>query len=223
MDRIPEPELMDAANQAAAYAAADFSESNSLFVDLLRQKFPGHSPRKLIDLGCGPGDILVRIAGAWPDAQLTGVDGSPAMLEHARRAISEAGLGRRVELLELRLQDETLPRDHDTIVSNSLLHHLADPGLLWRRISELGRPGAVVLVMDLVRPDTEAAARELLRRYAHDEPEILQRDFYRSLLAAFRPEEIRAQLAAAGLGALAVEPVSDRHVAVFGQLTEESR
>lgn len=222
MDRIPEPELMDAADQAAAYTAADFSESNSLFVDLLHEKFPDHSPRTLVDLGCGPGDILLRLARAFPQARLTGVDGSAAMLEHARKAILAAGAAGQVELLHLRLQDLELAGVYDTIVSNSLLHHLEDPGLLWRRIGELGRPGAVVLVMDLVRPATESAARELVQRYAHGEPEILRRDFHHSLLASFQPDEIRRQLSQAGLSGFAVELVSDRHVAIYGQIPQEN-
>ena len=48
-------------------------------------------------------------------------------------------------------------------------------------------------------------------RYSRDEPEVLRRDFYNSLLAAYRPEEVREQLDRAGLKRLRVEAVSDRH------------
>lgn len=223
MDRVPEEELMDGTAQAAAYAGADFAEANSLFVKLLQHNFPHHVPHRIIDLGCGPGDILVRMARTWPDARLTGVDGSRAMLTHARAAVAAAGLQVRINLLQRRLQDLSLPPEFDTIVSNSLLHHLHDPDLLWRRIAELGPAGAVILVMDLVRPDNEARARDLVRRYAKDDPDVLKQDFYRSLLAAYRPEEVRDQLLRrAGFGHFAVERVSDRHIAIYGHLGQEA-
>jgi len=49
------------------------------------------------------------------------------------------------------------------------------------------------------------------------EAPVLKEDFYNSLLAAFEPGEIEAQLREAGLGALQIEQVSDRHLAVWGR------
>ena len=53
--------------------------------------------------------------------------------------------------------------------------------------------------MDLFRPDDRRRAQELVRTYCGDEPEILQRDFYHSLLAAYRPDEVSDQLREADL------------------------
>jgi hypothetical protein len=73
--------------------------------------------------------------------------------------------------------------------------------------------------MDLMRPLNEQVARELVEQYAGGEPQILKRDFYLSLCAAYRPDEVRAQLLAAGLAQqLQTEIVSDRHLIVWGQL-----
>ena len=44
------------------------------------------------------------------------------------------------------------------MLSKDLLHHLPDPMVLWEEIKRLGRPGAAVYVMDLVRPATTEAA-----------------------------------------------------------------
>ena len=76
--------------------------------------------------------------------------------------------------------------------------------------------------MDLLRPDSRERAQQLVDCYAANEPDVLRRDFYNSLLAAYRLEEISAQLAAAGLAlALRVEVVSDRHFIAFGRLAVE--
>jgi SAM-dependent methyltransferase len=107
---------------------------------------------------------------------------------------------------------------YDLLISNSLLHHLHDPAVLWEELRRLGRSGAAVLVMDLFRPEDQAAAASIVAAYAADEPEVLRRDFHASLCAAFSPEEVRAQLAAAGLAELAVRTVSDRHLLVHGRL-----
>ena len=46
------------------------------------------SPRLVVDLGCGPGDLTAALAGRWPDAEVVGVDNSPQMLETARAALA---------------------------------------------------------------------------------------------------------------------------------------
>jgi trans-aconitate 2-methyltransferase len=43
------------------------------------------SPRRVVDLGCGPGNSTAVVAARWPAAQVTGVDNSPVMLAAARR------------------------------------------------------------------------------------------------------------------------------------------
>jgi trans-aconitate methyltransferase len=42
-------------------------------------------PQRMVDLGCGPGNSTAVLAQRWPQAELTGIDNSEAMLETARR------------------------------------------------------------------------------------------------------------------------------------------
>jgi trans-aconitate methyltransferase len=217
MERIPEPELMDDPVQARAYAGADFSEPHQAFVERFRQRFPGHRPRRVLDLGCGAADVTIRFARAYPDCVLTGVDGAAAMLACAHSSVRRAGLTRRIELIEARLPQCPLPRQaFDTILSNSLLHHLADPQVLWDACAAYAACGAAVWVMDLRRPDSRAQAEDLVRAHARGEPPILQRDFFNSLLAAYRPQEIAEQLARSGLPPWHIEAIGDRHLLVYG-------
>jgi hypothetical protein len=90
--------------------------------------------------------------------------------------------------------------------------------VFWRALREAGVPGAAVLVMDLFRPDSVAAAEAIVAQYSGGEPEVLRRDFLASLCAAFEPAEVRAQLQQHGLGTLQVRTVSDRHLLVTGCL-----
>lgn len=72
--------------------------------------------------------------------------------------------------------------------------------------------------MDLLRPETTESASHLVATYAKDEPVILQRDFFNSLLAAYRTEEVKLQLRNCSLGFLNVEAASDRHLIVHGRM-----
>lgn len=219
MERIPEPELMNEPGQALAYARADFEEPHARFVALYRERF-GACPTAgwVLDLGCGPADITRRFAIAYPDCRLHGVDGAPEMLRLGRHDLQRAGLDERVELLQGYLPGARLPRTgYQAVISNSLLHHLAEPMALWTAVREFAAPGAPVFVMDLMRPDSRRQAETMVDAYAAGEPDVLRRDFFHSLLAAYTPGEVRTQLDAAGLDQLSVEAVSDRHLIVHGR------
>jgi SAM-dependent methyltransferase len=221
MKRRPEPELMDEAEQALAYAQADFSEPNELFLRLLGELSPGDlTGRRALDLGCGPADIVVRLLKAYPKAECDALDGSAAMLAHARATLDALpGITRRCRLLHDLLPSAQLEKGaYDLVLSNSLLHHLHEPQVLWRTVREAAKPGAIVLIMDLMRPPSPGWAEAIVATYAADAPEVLRKDFRNSLLAAFEPREVSAQIEEAGLGGLEVGVVSDRHLAVFGRL-----
>lgn len=219
MQRTPEPELMEDEAQALAYAEADFEDANSGFVRHFQAAFPDWDGQgAMLDLGCGPADIAARLALAFPDAAVHGVDGSAAMLQCSIPILAQAGVADRVRVVLGRLPDVDLPLPrYDAVVSNSLLHHLPDPAILWQAVRRFAAPGAPVFVMDLARPASPAAAAAVVDAYAAGEPDVLRRDFLLSLHASYRVDELRAQLDAAGLGSLQVDMVSDRHLAAWGR------
>lgn len=220
MQRIPEPELMNDEQQAHAYAHADFSAPHDLFIELFQEKFPGLSINDaVLDLGCGPADISRRFLQAYPSCYMHGVDGAKAMLELANQLNHQAGLSHRIQLIEACLPALMLPQDvYPVLISNSLLHHLHDPSVLWDTVKQHAKPLAYVFIMDLIRPGSKEKARQLVRCYTGNEPEILQNDFYHSLCAAFSIEEVQQQLNEMAMSNLAIEKVSDRHMIIFGQL-----
>jgi SAM-dependent methyltransferase len=219
MQRIPEPELMDDPGQAAAYAAADFAEAHSRIVAAFEKYFPRvEVAGPVLDLGCGPGDIGFRFAARFPDCEIFGVDGAAAMLALAReRKAADAGVGQRVNFIEGLLPGAPIPGlAYAAIISNSLLHHLHNPAVLWEAINRYASRGTRIFIADLYRPQNATEAQRLVDQYAAGEPEVLRRDFYHSLFAAFEPGEIEAQLAAADLHELSVEVLTDRHLVVHG-------
>lgn len=225
MRRTPEPEVMDDPAQARAYALADFAEPHQAFIRHFRRCFPGHRPQRVLDLGCGAADVTLRFARAFAPRRIVGVDASAPMLVHGHAAVTGAGQSRRIRLLHAHLplsrQHASLPgAAFDTVISNSLLHHLAAPQVLWEAVRRYAAPRAAVFAMDLVRPGTRAQAEQLVERYAAAEAPILQRDFVQSLLAAYRLPEIKAQLRRAGLADFKAQLVSDHvpHVIVYGMI-----
>jgi len=221
LKRVPEPELMDGREQARAYARADFEEPHGRILDLLVEALGGEDIAGcVLDLGCGPGDVTFRVARRFPRASITAVDGAAAMIELANeRKAREGEIGKRVTFVRDVLPGAALPRgQYDLILSTSFLHHLHDPAVLWNEVKKYASAGTRIFVADLRRPASEEAARALAERYSGNEPEVLKRDFYHSLLAAFEPGEVEEQLAAAGLRGFRVRAVGDRHLVVTGRL-----
>jgi SAM-dependent methyltransferase len=219
MQRIPEPELMDEPAQAAAYAAADFAEAHTRIVAAFEQCFPQvEVAGPVLDLGCGPGDIGFRFAARFPGCEVTGVDGAAAMLALARqRKAADAAVGQRMNFIEGLLPGAAIPGlAYAAIISNSLLHHLHVPMVLWEAVNRYAVKGTRIFIADLYRPGSTTDAQRLVEQYAAGEPEVLRRDFYHSLCAAFEPREIEVQLAAAGLHELSVDVISDRHLVIHG-------
>jgi len=219
MARRPEPERMDLPEEALAYAEADFADVNAAFVERLLEVTGPLERATAVDLGTGPADLPVRVVRQRPGWRVVAVDIARAMLDHARKNIGDAGLAHAIHPV---LQDaKGAPfRDgaFDVVFSNSILHHVSATEPFWREAGRLGRPGAWVFVRDLARPESAEAAKAIVQEYSGHESALLQEEFYRSLLAAYTPEEVRAQLDEAGLHSLQVALVSDRHLDVFGRL-----
>ena len=212
---------MESPEQARAYADADFSAPHDAFVAAFRERFPDFGGGTAVDLGCGAADIAVRFARAHPGARVHGVDGSAAMLELGAAHVEASGLATSITLQLARLPvaepRATLGGPFDAVITNSLLHHLADPMVLWHTAEEVAGPQAPVFVMDLRRPASTDIADTLVATYAAGEHPLLQEDFRASLCAAYTVGEVAAQVESAALP-LRVEALGDRHLLVWGPL-----
>jgi ubiquinone/menaquinone biosynthesis C-methylase UbiE len=160
----------------------------------------------------------LRLANARPHIRITAVDGSAAMIQLALEAVRRAGHEGRISPLQGYIPGLPLhEHSFDGILSKYLLHHLPDPMVLWSEAQRLGTSGAVIYVMDLIRPATPERARHIVETVTPDEHPILKEDFINSLCAAFSIEEATSQLRQAGLP-LEVVQISGLHMLIKGTL-----
>lgn len=80
-------------------------------------------PPRVLDVGCGTGTVLARLAGRLPGAQLTGADPDERVLRRARRKVARAG--GQARWAEAFAQELPFPDGaFDVVVSSMMLHHL---------------------------------------------------------------------------------------------------
>ena len=218
MERTHEPEIMSIEEEAKVYDLADFSEVNQAFANRVLELAP-YPQGILIDLGCGPGDVLVRIFRLAPTFFLLGLDGSEAMITLASKRFKKEGVEHNILLVLSDAKKMNFPPNtFDVVVSNSLVHHLLDPLPFWDEVRRVTKPGGIVLIQDLARPDTPEAAWGIVEKNSGKEPQLLKDLFFYSLRASFTVNEIKEQLAQAGLRGLEVKMSSDRHWEVAGRI-----
>ena len=213
MKRILEPEVMDTREEAEAYDAMDHSAVNTAFVDHVVEL--GASEGYFLDLGTGPAQIPIFLAQRCPKIRITGIDLSVNMLTLGEQHVAEAGLADRIALECVDAKDLPYPdQSFDGVISNSIIHHLSDPMAAFQEISRIIRPGGLILIRDLMRPDTPEAAQALVDRYAAEDTPYQRKLFYESFLAALTIPEIEAMLTQTSLTNATVVQSSDRHWSV---------
>lgn len=115
---------------------------------------------RILDLGCGPGDILSLL----PEVEYVGVDLSPGYLEAARRRFGDRGRFVQADVRSLPVLDL---RGFDAIVSVGLAHHLDDQAAagLARTAAELLAPDGRLVTLDPAFSEAQSrVARWLIRR-----------------------------------------------------------
>lgn len=176
---------------------------------------------QLCDLGTGPGDIPLRIAALDQDWQVTAIDLSANMIELASAAQKAQGLeDAPIQWLQADLKSTGLPSGiFQVLISNSVLHHmpsLEDVSGFWDELKRLASPGAIVLVRDMVRPNSETTISRLFSEL-RGVPQVGLDHYRSSLNAAFTVEEVRDQLLKAHLP-LKVGSIGDRYLEIYGQV-----
>lgn len=106
------------------------------------------SPKAVLDVGCGTGQLMRRMAKTFPGAQILGVDASRGMVDRARNVIQQGVTGR-VDLAAA----EALPfpdSSFDLVVSTVSFHHWHDQRRGLTEIRRVLHDGGVFVLADIL-------------------------------------------------------------------------
>lgn len=117
------------------------------------------TPRRILDLGVGTGNLAGLLLGAFPDAYLTGIDIVPEFLEIAQRRL--ARFRDRVELIEADIAGHEFPAGVDIVVTAFVLHHTEDATKqrIYERICSSLTSGGCMVNADFVDSASQTFSR----------------------------------------------------------------
>ncbi len=118
-----------------------------------------------LDIGTGPGWLLMKLYRKSPALRLTGLDTSPTMVAKARENMESAGLSEVIEIKEGNVNHMPFADDSfDTVVSTGSIHHWKDPTAGLNDVYRVLKHGGYALMYDLVS-DTPPS---ILKETAHE-------------------------------------------------------
>ena len=122
---------------------------------------PGH---RVLEIGCGTGNLALRAQRMHPDAEVVGIDPDPLALERARRKADRAGLSVRWDrgkAGELPYPDGSV----DRVLSAFMFHHLddAEKKSALAEVRRVLRPGGQLHLVDIAGHHHGRAGRRMLR------------------------------------------------------------
>ncbi len=211
---------MDTEQEARDYDAMDHAEVNARFCDDLMAMEPPLG--RVLDVGTGTALIPIELCRRYVECVVDAIDLATHMLAVAHRNVARAGLGDRITIARLDAKATGWPAARfEIVMSNSIVHHIPEPGTALAEMYRLVKPGGLLFVRDLERPATAARVAELVDLYApvparaspesramHERQRAL---LEASLHAALTADEVRALVAPLGIPGSAVETTSDRH------------
>lgn len=154
------------------HAYARFAAERRRPFDDLVARIGATRPRRVVDLGCGAGDLTASLARRWPTAAVLGVDSSPQMLQQAAGEASAPDVEGRLGFVAADLADWAPEAPVDVVVTNAALQwvpqHLE---LLPRWVDALAPGGWLALQV----PGNFAAPSHALMREVAAQPPFAQR------------------------------------------------
>jgi len=219
LERQLETEVMDDADDAREFDTMDHSQVNRQFVDDLLEVCDGQGD--ILDIGTGTALIPIELCERVESCRVMAADQAIEMLELARYRIEVSGLIERIQLdhcdaKQMHYEDAMF----HIVMSNSIVHHLADPAPALAETVRVTAKGGRIFFRDLLRPHNQESLEQLVTEYAGDATPRQQQLFRQSLHAALNLPEIQDLVQACGFPADSVQPTSDRHWTWTVQLPE---
>ena len=231
MERVPESEFMETKEQVLSYAAADFLESEQNLIKVIStylevNKINLTNEDLIIDLGCGPGNISEKLSLKWPHTTVIGIDGSKEMILKAKsqkkiknkKNIFNNLIYVLADIKKIQLSEITSKNKLTLLVSNSLIHHITHLDDFFNSIINLSTTDTINFHKDLIRPINEESALELKLECASEYNDILTNDYYASLKAAYRKDELEKIILDKELPHLRVIEENEKYLIVYGKV-----
>ena len=210
MKRIVEPEVMDTVEAAEAYDVMEHGEVDEAFVE--RVIALGANSGHFLDVGTGPAQIPILLAQRCPDIHITAIDLSEEMLKIAKHHVAEANLTKQITLEHIDAKVLPYPDNYfDGLISNSIVHHIHDTISALKEMGRVVKQNGIVLIRDLIRPETPADAQTFVDLYAAEDTPYQQKLYYDSFLASFTLAEVNEMLTHMCMPDAAVVQSTDRH------------
>ena len=225
LPRAPEPEVMDDSGEVEAYASAAaqayLNAIDDTFVDHALRLLNGRASGKALDVGTGPGQMVIKLARRLPGWNLVGIDRSPNMIRQALAGLAAAASSGGSADLDVAARVKFLIADgnslefpdasFDLVICNSVLHHLEMPARLLAEIARVAAPGGAILLRDLRRPSRVAYPLHV-RWYGRAYSGLMYKLYCDSVRSAYTAEELLAMLRAAPLPGMRVFSHGRTHV-----------
>ncbi len=109
---------------------------------------------RLLELACGTGVGLTRLAAHYPNLELVGLDGDAYSLERAKARLDEAGYAGRVEFVLSAMEDLEADGEFDVITINVSMHECRDIEVVTAAVLRALKPGGIFVNSDFPFPDS---------------------------------------------------------------------
>ncbi|MFG2402063.1 class I SAM-dependent methyltransferase [Streptomyces lydicus] len=122
-------------------------ETHSPYVRQALAELTHLTPRRVLDIGSGPGVAACRMAEVFPQAEVTAVDGTPELLARAEERAARLGVRLRTRLAEFPAELDGLG-PADLVWTGQVVHHVGDQQEALRRLAGLLTPSGVLAVVE---------------------------------------------------------------------------
>ena len=143
----PDPQIDDWEQHWSDFAeVARDNPAQAYRVELILGRLAeGGPPRRVLDIGSGPGDLLAAVADRWPSAELAGIELSQEGIRHASAQVPTARFHRR-DLLGPEPPPDDLVGWADVAVCSEVLEHVDEPARFLQVATELLAPGGRLII-----------------------------------------------------------------------------